>query len=356
MDLMAGLALAEALAARAAGRAARRGDRRRGAATGAGRRADARERRPTRATASPARRGARGEQDVEIEQPMARGLGDRRRLIGGARRVRAPDRRDLHRASRSWSASHDAFSKLGDANWYWIVVAVGFNVVAFVAYARSSAACSAGARTRTRSTAARLCGVVPDHDGRRWRPRPLLGRGRGGIILTYWALRKAGMERRRAACRMVAFLVLLYSVYALSLIVFGILLRTGVLNGDAPDRRARSCRRRSPAFCSCSFILIALIPGDFERRIIGAERRQGRAGRIATPPGDGARARSSTGVRTAFDRLRDPRTGLAGRAWRRAGYWAGNIGVLWARFHAYGGERPVRRRGAGLLRRAWLRT
>ena len=42
------------------------------------------------------------------------------------------------------------------------------------------------------------------------------------------------MERRRAACRMLAFLVLLYSVYLLALVVFGVLLRTGVLSGDAP--------------------------------------------------------------------------------------------------------------------------
>ena len=56
----------------------------------------------------------------------------------------------------------------------------------------------------------------------------------GGIALTYWALRKAGMERRQAAARMVAFLVLLYAVYAAALIAFGILLRTGILNGDDP--------------------------------------------------------------------------------------------------------------------------
>ena len=37
--------------------------------------------------------------------------------------------------------------------------------------------------------------------------------GAGGILLTYWALRKAGMERRESARRMVAFLVLLYAVY-----------------------------------------------------------------------------------------------------------------------------------------------
>ena len=61
--------------------------------------------------------------------------------------------------------------------------------------------------------------------------------GAGGIVLTYWALRKAGMPRRQSACRMVAFLVLLYAVYLLALIIDGILLRTGVLPGG-PTRRA----------------------------------------------------------------------------------------------------------------------
>ena len=89
--------------------------------------------------------------------------------------------------------------------------------------------------------------------------------GAGGILLTYWALRKAGMERRQSVCRMIAFLVVLYSVYLLALVVFGVLLRTGVLSGEAPlsgtvdpggagrggDRRraaaARSSRRTSSA-------------------------------------------------------------------------------------------------------------
>ena len=39
--------------------------------------------------------------------------------------------------------------------------------------------------------------------------------GAGGIVLTYWALRKAGMPRKETAARMVAFLVLLYAVYML---------------------------------------------------------------------------------------------------------------------------------------------
>ena len=60
--------------------------------------------------------------------------------------------------------------------------------------------------------------------------------GAGGIVLTYWALRKAGMQRRQSAARMVAFLVLLYAVYMLAVIVFGILLR---------DRRPARAETRS---------------------------------------------------------------------------------------------------------------
>ena len=75
--------------------------------------------------------------------------------------------------------------------------------------------------------------------------------GAGGLIAHLLGAAQGGMERRRSACRMVAFLVLTYSVYLLALVVFGVLLRTGVLPGDNPvggtivpagDRgRRRSC-------------------------------------------------------------------------------------------------------------------
>ena len=76
--------------------------------------------------------------------------------------------------------------------------------------------------------------------------------GAGGIALTYWALRKAGMGRRDVARRMVAFLTLHYAFYPLALIVFGILLRTGVLHGKGsveltivPAGGRRAAARRS---------------------------------------------------------------------------------------------------------------
>jgi uncharacterized protein (TIRG00374 family) len=156
--------------------------------------------------------------------------------------------------------------------------------------------------------------------------------GAGGIALTYWALRKAGMERRRAACRMVAFLVLLYTVYAAALIVFGVLLRTGVFSGEAP-LGGTIIAAGLAALAALITGLIALIPDDLERRI---ERHRDRpwVRRLASVP-----ATVASGVRTAIDYLRHPRSG----AWAIAGavgYWVGMVGILWASFHAYGGGVP----------------
>src|SRR5439155_6614794 len=103
--------------------------------------------------------------------------------------------------------------------------------------------------------------------------------GAGGLVVIYWALRKAGMEARRAACRMVALLVLLYSFYALAVIVFGVLLRTGVFNGSHPAG-GTIVPAGVAGLALLLFVLLALIPGDFERRITLLEQGQGRAARI----------------------------------------------------------------------------
>ena len=55
--------------------------------------------------------------------------------------------------------------------------------------------------------------------------------GAGGVALTAWALRRSGMEPRLVACRMVAFIVLLYVVYAGSLVIDGIGLGIGLFPG-----------------------------------------------------------------------------------------------------------------------------
>ena len=55
--------------------------------------------------------------------------------------------------------------------------------------------------------------------------------GAGGVALTVWALRRSGMEPRLVACRMVAFMVLLYVIYAASLLLDGIGLGIGLFPG-----------------------------------------------------------------------------------------------------------------------------
>jgi uncharacterized protein (TIRG00374 family) len=161
--------------------------------------------------------------------------------------------------------------------------------------------------------------------------------GAGGIVLTYWALRKAGMERRQTACRMVAFLVLLYAVYMLALIVFGILLPTGVVSGEHPAGLT-IVPAAIASVMLVIFLLIALIPDDVERRLTGftqGYRFARYAQRLATAPATLAR-----GTRTAIDFVRNPsRGGLA--VLGAVGFWATNIGILWASFHAYDVHVPL---------------
>ncbi|HEU0024410.1 MAG TPA: lysylphosphatidylglycerol synthase transmembrane domain-containing protein [Thermoleophilaceae bacterium] len=231
----------------------------------------------------------------------------------------------------------DALEGFDDAVWYWIVVAIGFNIAAFGAYV----ALFRG-----------VLGGVDDEELRRrldWRAsyqitmaglaatRIFSAAGAGGIVLTYWALRKAGLPTRRAACRMVAFLALTYGVYTAALVIFGILLRTGVLPGDDPFGGTVV-----PAAVAASmmgvFLLVALIPHDVERRIArfaGGYRRKRYLLKLAKGP-----ATVATGVRTAMAYVRHPQRGALAVV-GAVGFWAANIGILWASFEAFGGDVPL---------------
>ena len=221
----------------------------------------------------------------------------------------------------------DAVGELDRATWYWVAVAIAFNVLRFLAYSSLFRGVLSGEHTE--SVNERLDMRASYHITMAGFAATILfsAAGAGGVALTYWALRKAGMERRRAACRMVAFMVLLYTVYLLTLVVFGVLLRAGVLHGEHPVGGTII-----PAAVAGGLLvilgLVALLPGDFERRL-SAFRRRRRLRAAATGP-----ATLATGVRTALAYMRHP--------WRSAsaiagavGWWAGNIGILWASFHAF---------------------
>jgi uncharacterized protein (TIRG00374 family) len=228
--------------------------------------------------------------------------------------------------------TQNALGKLGDANAIWIAVALAFNVLAFFSYVAlfrgviGERVLHLEWRESYQITMAGLAAT-----------RLFSAGGAGGIVLTYWALRKAGMPPRQTACRMVAFLVLLYAVYMLALVLDGILLRTGVLNGPNPAGLTIVPAALAGAAIAV-FLLIALIPEDVERRLGGFARgyRFARyARRLASGP-----ATLATGTRTAIGFVRDPsRGGLA--VVGAVGFWAANIGILWAAFHAFDTQVPL---------------
>jgi uncharacterized membrane protein YbhN (UPF0104 family) len=158
--------------------------------------------------------------------------------------------------------------------------------------------------------------------------------GAGGIALTAWALRRSGMERRLVACRMVAFMALLYVIYAGSLLLDGIGLGAGLFPGGGSFAITIV-----PAIVAAVLFAgagaVALLPGDFERRLGRWAASSGRfahwIARAAAAP-----ALTASGVRTAIDllRTRDPRL-LGAPAW-----WGFDICVLWACFHAFGAAPP----------------
>jgi uncharacterized membrane protein YbhN (UPF0104 family) len=158
--------------------------------------------------------------------------------------------------------------------------------------------------------------------------------GAGGVALTAWALRRSGMEARLVACRMVAFIVLLYVIYAGSLLLDGIGLGTGLFPGGGSFAITIV-----PAIVAVVLLalagLVALLPGDVERRLEPWASGSGRAAhwvaRAVTVPALAAR-----GVRTAIELIRSRDPGLLGAvAW-----WGFDICVLWATFHAFGSPPP----------------
>jgi uncharacterized protein (TIRG00374 family) len=226
-----------------------------------------------------------------------------------------------------------AFDQLGEAKWYWIVVALCMPLLYYGSYAvlvRSvfgkrgpdEVRRRIDMRSSTEITFAALAASAL-----------FSAAGAGGLALIYWTLRKAGMSRRRAACRMVAFLAILYSVYLFALILFGVLLATEVLPGE--DHLSTTV---VPAGIAAGVVVVllavALIPEDVERRLRELRRFPKLAARLAAVP-----ATLATGIRTAIDHVRNPRFGAEAYV-AAIGFWAGNILTLWAAFKAFGIDVP----------------
>ena len=221
----------------------------------------------------------------------------------------------------------DGLAKLDDGEPFWITIAVLFCVVMFLAQIAMFKGVVGGDVLRlswSESYQINMASLAAS--------RLFSAGGAGGIILTYWALRKAGMPRQQSAARMVAFLILMYTVYLLALVIGGILLRTGVLAGANPPGLTIVPAAIAGGIIVL-FLLAALVPGDLQRRLAAStsDTWYGRLSvRLATVP-----ATISTSTRMAIEIIKTPRRGWLAIA-GAVGFWAANIAIMWASFEAFG--------------------
>jgi len=226
----------------------------------------------------------------------------------------------------------DALGKLGDADPVWIAVAVVCSIASYATYIALFKAVVGGDVLRLtwgETYEINMAGVAAT----------LLfsAGGAGGVALTYWALRKAGMRRREVARRMVAFVSLHYAFYPLALIVFGLLLRIGVLNGENSVELTIVPAAVAGVMIVLG-VLVTLIPADVEGRLM--PHVHGDHTRSFVEWVSGVPETLGEGFRFALRLFTHPRKGgLA--VLGAAGFWAFSIGVLWASFHSLGIHVPL---------------
>src|SRR3954451_18221051 len=169
----------------------------------------------------------------------------------------------------------DVWSKLSTGHLDWLMLALGLEALSFVGHAILFRAVSVdadgdGSRIGLRaSTEITLAGHAAT--------RLFASGGAGGIALTAWALKKAGMESRDVAARMTTFMVLLYSVYMGALLFGGLGLYTGIIPGGG----------------SFALTVVPAILGGVVIAIVAAAQLvrpgEGRARKVLAPIGQGVR-------------------------------------------------------------------
>jgi len=224
--------------------------------------------------------------------------------------------------------------QVGEGNRLWLGVAFVFTLASFGGYVMMfqgvfvRAGSRAGSRIDWRASyQITMAGLAAT--------RLFAAGGAGGIALTAWALRRAGMPRRKVADKTLAFLILTYAVYMAALVICGFGLYFGLMPGKAPFAITVI-----PALFALVVIALGLglsrVPPDLQRRLEGFAKRGGRLARIAQRLAN-APAAFSAGMREALCHVRERDPALLGAI----AYWGFNIAVLWACFHAFGEPPPL---------------
>ncbi|MBV8955218.1 MAG: flippase-like domain-containing protein [Solirubrobacterales bacterium] len=196
-------------------------------------------------------------------------------------------------------------SRLRGAEPAWIFVALAFEATSLGGYGLLFRAvfCCEGVRIGWREAyQITLAGTVAS--------KLLSTAGAGGVALTIWALRASGLRPRVIARRMLAFELMLYGVFALTLVVVGLGLRTGLMAGESPWTLTVI-----PAIVGGAAILVTVT--------------------LSLVPRAPVTLRES--VQIAARLIRRQPIALAGAV----GYWGFDIAALWASLHAFGHPPPL---------------
>ena len=223
----------------------------------------------------------------------------------------------------------DKGKDIGQGNPWWLAAALLFTVLSFAGYVAMFRGVFVREGSRIDFAASyqiTMAGLAAT--------RLFAAGGAGGIALTAWALRRAGMKRRKVADKTLAFLILTYAVYMAALVLVGFGLYFDLLAGPAPFAITVI-----PAILGLLVIVLALalarVPPDLQRRLEGFATRGGRLARLAQRLSH-APAAFSAGMREAVCHVRKRDPALLGAI----AFWAFNIAILWSCFHAFGEAPP----------------
>lgn len=224
---------------------------------------------------------------------------------------------------------NETWHRIERGNPWWLALAAVFTVLSFAGYVvlfqyvYVEGGARIGLRESYQITMASLAAT-----------RIFAAGGAGGIALTAWAMRRAGMARRSVAERTIVFLVLTYVVYVVMMLVVGVGLRIGLFPGPSPF----GLTVVPAVFAAVSIaltLLLALTPTDLQRRMDAFACRGGHLARLARR-GATFPAAISLAVRQSMAHVRARDPAILGSF----AYWGFNIAVLWAAFRAFGESPP----------------
>ena len=216
----------------------------------------------------------------------------------------------------AYGAVKDGVSRLDSADGRWIALAIGLEALSFLGHIILFRAVFLDRSSRV-DFAASYEITMAGHAA----TRVFGAAGAGGIAVTVWALRRAGLAARTIAARMAGFLVLLYSLYAVAVATVGIGLWTGLLPGGGS-----TALTLVPGLAALGIVTAVLAAAAGSGRIVA--HAPDRVARRLEPAAEAVMGGVSEALRVV--RRRDP--GLVGGAM----WWGFDIAVLWACFHAFG--------------------